>query len=146
MCRLELSIPENLGTAELMRRQGGNCAACRKQIPMPRGGLLSGTTIPSCHQHHHPPTLFVNFRLPPAMRWPPCADCNGIRLCINCRVMAPTLDSWDFKPYPVSSMAAEFLEAIYEQPMLCIGAVNPGLYARVPLLARVHEKRMRASK
>ena len=36
----------------------------------------------------------------------------------------------------VSAVAASFLESIRNQPMLCLGAVNPHIYARVPLLAK----------
>lgn len=41
-------------------------------------------------------------------------------------------------------MAAEFLEATADQPLLCLGAINPRLYARIPLLGRAHEMRRQA--
>jgi hypothetical protein len=46
----------------------------------------------------------------------------------------------------VSGLAADFLASIAEQPLLCIGAVNPGLYAVNPALARAHELRARTVK
>lgn len=41
-------------------------------------------------------------------------------------------------------MAAQYLAATADQPMLCIAAVNPGLYAAVPPLAEAHGLRQRA--
>ena len=46
----------------------------------------------------------------------------------------------------MSGLAADFLASIAEQPLLCIGAVNPGLYAVNPALARAHELRARTVK
>lgn len=41
-------------------------------------------------------------------------------------------------------MAAEYLAATADQPLLCVEAVNPGLYAAVPVLARAHDLRKQA--
>lgn len=41
-------------------------------------------------------------------------------------------------------MAAEYLVATAHQPVLCVGAVNPGLYAVVPSLAEAHCLRQQA--
>ena len=46
----------------------------------------------------------------------------------------------------MSAIAADFLASIATQPLLCIGAVNPGLYAVNPALARAHELRARTVK
>ena len=46
----------------------------------------------------------------------------------------------------VCDNAAEFLAATYRQPLLAVSAVAPGLYARVPTLARAHELRMKATR
>lgn len=59
---------------------------------------------------------------------------------------ASVLLDFSFAPKPVSCIAAEFLESIATRPLLCIGAVNPGLYARVPALTRAHELRVRTCK
>ncbi len=40
--------------------------------------------------------------------------------------------------------AVEFLGRTYRQPLLAVSAVAPGLYARVPTLARAHELRLKA--
>lgn len=41
-------------------------------------------------------------------------------------------------------MAAEYLAATADQAVLCIEAVNPGLYAAVPSLAEAHCLRQQA--
>ncbi len=46
----------------------------------------------------------------------------------------------------MSDVAADFLASVATQPLLCIGAVNPGLYAVNPALARAHELRARIVK
>lgn len=59
---------------------------------------------------------------------------------------ATVLHDWDFAKQPVCSLAAEYLASIQDKPLLCVGAVNPGLHARVPTLARAHDLRVRAYK
>ena len=36
------------------------------------------------------------------------------------------LHEWDFTRQPVSDHALDFLQSIYDQPLLCISAINPG--------------------
>lgn len=43
---------------------------------------------------------------------------------------ARVLHKWDFTPQPVCCAAADYLASIYEQPVLCVAAINPGLYTR----------------
>ncbi|KAG1347021.1 hypothetical protein COCNU_06G008500 [Cocos nucifera] len=50
---------------------------------------------------------------------------------------ARVLNLWDFSLYPVSQLAKAFLESIYDQPMLCVSAVNPFLFSKVPALLHV---------
>lgn len=57
---------------------------------------------------------------------------------------AAVLHHWDFSPRPVCTMAASFLEATANQPLLCVGAINPGLYASTPALGQAHELRQQA--
>ncbi|CAK9096547.1 Differentially expressed in FDCP 8 homolog B (DEF-8-B) [Durusdinium trenchii] len=38
---------------------------------------------------------------------------------------------WDFKPRPVSAFAAKFLDSVFVQPILCVSALNPRLFAQV---------------
>ncbi|KAG0485628.1 hypothetical protein HPP92_009707 [Vanilla planifolia] len=50
---------------------------------------------------------------------------------------ARVLHRWDFSLYPVSQLAKAYLESIYDQPMLCVSAVNPFLFSKVPALLHV---------
>ncbi|XP_077220151.1 phox (PX) domain-containing protein [Tasmannia lanceolata] len=50
---------------------------------------------------------------------------------------AKVLHLWDFSLYPVSQLAKAYLESIYDQPMLCVSAVNPLLFSKVPALLHV---------
>ena len=77
---------------------------------------------------------------------------TGMLYCLSCHtnasaiIPARVLHHWDFTRRPVSALAAEFLSSTASQPLLCVGAVNPGLYTRVPALARALELRSRAVK
>lgn len=77
---------------------------------------------------------------------------TGRLFCPECHVLtsriipAAVLRDFDFTRRPVSSLAAEYLDSIATQPLLCIGAVNPGLPARVPALAKASELRARTCK
>ena len=57
---------------------------------------------------------------------------HGLLYCPDCHrgdtaeVPACVLHEWDFTRYPICDFAIEFLASIYEQPLLCISAVNPG--------------------
>jgi hypothetical protein len=48
------------------------------------------------------------------------------------RVPAAVLHGWDFNLRPVCEMAADFLASIAQQPLLCVGAVNPGARLSLP--------------
>jgi hypothetical protein len=56
------------------------------------------------------------------------------------------LHHWEFAHRPVCCLVADYLDGLTDKPMLCIAAVNPGLLARVPVLARAQELRVKASK
>ena len=57
---------------------------------------------------------------------------------------AAVLHDWDFQLRPVCCMAAHYLAATAEQPLLCLEAVNPGLYDAVPSLQQAHRRRQQA--
>ncbi|XP_043724161.1 uncharacterized protein LOC122671129 [Telopea speciosissima] len=63
-----------------------------------------------------------------------CASCHTNDTAI---LPAKVLHFWDFTQYPVSQLAKSYLESIYDQPMLCVSAVNPFLVSRVPTLHHV---------
>ncbi|CAA6665534.1 unnamed protein product [Spirodela intermedia] len=50
---------------------------------------------------------------------------------------ARVLHHWDFSLYSVSQLAKAFLDSIYDQPMLCVSAVNPFLLSKVPALHQI---------
>lgn len=46
----------------------------------------------------------------------------------------------------MSVASKDYLKSIKSLPILCLGAVNPGLFARVPLLANVQSLRQKVVK
>ena len=48
---------------------------------------------------------------------------------------------WDFKQYPVANVCADYLSNIYEQPVICISALDPVLVEKNPLLTRLRSLR-----
>ena len=57
---------------------------------------------------------------------------------------AAVLHDWDFQLRPVCCMAAHYLAATADQPLMCLEAVNPGLYDAVPSLQQAHRLRQQA--
>ncbi|KAJ3695640.1 hypothetical protein LUZ60_001017 [Juncus effusus] len=71
-----------------------------------------------------------------------CATCHvGDVAVLPSRV----LHKWDFALYPVSQLAKAYLESIYDQPMLCVSAVNPFLFSKVPALLHIMTQRKKIS-
>ncbi|KAJ3691630.1 hypothetical protein LUZ61_020794 [Rhynchospora tenuis] len=68
---------------------------------------------------------------------------TGQLFCTACHVndtaVIPgrVLHGWDFTLYPVSQLAKAYLESINDQPMLCVSAVNPFLFSKVPALLHI---------
>ncbi|KAD4385714.1 hypothetical protein E3N88_25883 [Mikania micrantha] len=56
---------------------------------------------------------------------------------------ARVLHWWDFKEYPVSQLAKSYLDSIHDKPMLCVSAVNPFLFSKIPPLQHVINIRKR---
>ncbi|KAK8923453.1 hypothetical protein KSP39_PZI019610 [Platanthera zijinensis] len=67
-----------------------------------------------------------------------CASCHTNDTSV---LPARVLHHWDFTKYPVSQLAKAYLESIYDQPMLCVSAVNPFLFSKVPALLHVMDFR-----
>jgi Putative zinc-RING and/or ribbon len=63
---------------------------------------------------------------------PRACEYSGLLYCLDCHrndaavTPAAVLHAWDFSPRPVCCLAADFLASIHDQPLLCVGAVNPG--------------------
>jgi len=70
-----------------------------------------------------------------------CHSCHtGATACLP----AAVLRYWDFTPRPICTMAAEFLEATADQPLVCVDTINARLYASVPAVGQAHELRKQA--
>lgn len=80
---------------------------------------------------------------------PRLCEYSGQLFCSLCHtndtavLPARVLHHWDFTRYPVSQLAKSFLDSIYDQPMLCVSAVNPFLFSKVPTLQHVANVRNR---
>ncbi|KAJ0578330.1 putative Phox domain, multihem cytochrome, PX domain superfamily [Helianthus annuus] len=80
---------------------------------------------------------------------PRVCEYSGQVFCSSCHVNetailpARVLHWWDFKEYPVSQLAKSYLDSIHDKPMLCVGAVNPFLFSKVPPLQHVVNVRKR---
>ncbi|KAL6608116.1 hypothetical protein ACP70R_041179 [Stipagrostis hirtigluma subsp. patula] len=63
-----------------------------------------------------------------------CASCHTNDTAV---LPARVLHHWDFSLYPISQLAKAYLDSIYDQPMLCVSAVNPFLFSKVPALLNI---------
>lgn len=74
---------------------------------------------------------------------PRLCEYSGQLFCSSCHsndtavLPARVLHLWDFAEYPVSQLAKSYLDSIFDKPMLCVSAVNPFLFSRVPALQHV---------
>lgn len=103
--------------------QHGECYACRGAISAGRAALNRGRYC------HYTGRFF-------------CRRCfgQGWRSAILGRVV----HDWDFRELPVNRQSAEFLRAVAAEPVIDVAALNPRLYAAVPLLQDVRLVRRRA--
>ncbi|KAJ9568115.1 hypothetical protein OSB04_004081 [Centaurea solstitialis] len=66
-----------------------------------------------------------------------------VNTAVSAILPARVLHSWDFTEYPVSQLAKSYLDSIHDKPMLCVSAVNPFLFSKVPPLQHVINVRKR---
>ncbi|KAJ6387002.1 hypothetical protein OIU78_016853 [Salix suchowensis] len=101
-------------------------------------------TCAGCHKHFDDGmTLMRDFVQ--ALGWgkPRLCEYTGQLFCSSCHtnktavLPARVLHNWDFNEYPVSHLAKSYLDSIHEQPMLCVSAVNPLLFSKVPALHHI---------
>ncbi|XP_056611316.1 pleckstrin homology domain-containing family M member 3 isoform X2 [Triplophysa dalaica] len=107
-----LSILTCLAIEKGLTAQGFRCAGCQRPVGLSRGKAkvcsYSGWYYcPSCHQDN----LFL--------------------------IPARLLHNWDTNKHKVSKQAKEFLEFVYEEPLLDIQQLNPCLYEHCEALAAV---------
>ncbi|KAK1357844.1 PX domain-containing protein [Heracleum sosnowskyi] len=107
-------------------------------------------TCLGCHKHFDDGKTRIR-DLVQTLGWgkPRLCEYSGQLFCASCHtnetavLPARVLHSWDFTPYPVSQMAKYYLDSIHDQPMLCVSAVNPLLFSKVPALQLVTNVRKR---
>ncbi|XP_044477236.1 uncharacterized protein LOC123204570 [Mangifera indica] len=101
-------------------------------------------TCAGCHKHFDDGmTLIQDFVQTFGWGKPRLCEYTGQLFCSTCHtgdtavLPARVLHHWDFTRYPVSQLAKSYLDSVYDQPMLCVSAVNPFLYSKVPSLQHV---------
>lgn len=107
-------------------------------------------TCSGCHKHFDDGRTRIQ-DLVQTLGWgkPRLCEYSGQLFCASCHtnetavLPARVLHSWDFTQYPVSQMAKYYLDSIHDQPMLCVSAVNPLLFSKVPALQHVTNVRKR---
>ncbi|URE15671.1 DUF4206 domain containing protein [Musa troglodytarum] len=105
---------------------------------------LQHYTCAGCHKHLDAgKTLLRDLVQTLGWKKPRFCEYTGQLFCATCHtndtsvLPAKILHFWDFCLYPVSQLAKAYLESIYDQPMLCVSAINPLLFSKVPALLHV---------
>lgn len=132
-CRLQLQLPLRRTDSELFELQRGVCPGCREQLPP-----LQTKKAPSLSSY-----FWGTSKLPRRCCYTNllyCQKCHNNGVAI---LPSRVLHKWDFSLKPVCALANDYLASIYARPVLCVGAVNPGLFARVPTLARAQSLRQK---
>ncbi|GMH33651.1 hypothetical protein BSKO_01485 [Bryopsis sp. KO-2023] len=118
---------------ELVAMQGGLCPGCSSLLP-----------------DFPPPKSFTSyFWRSSASSGPLKCHYTNLLYCNKCHknetevIPADVLHNWDFTEKAVCIASKEYLASIKTQPLLCLGVINAGLFARVPLLARVQSLRQK---
>lgn len=121
---LVLEIKPHKSMRQLLEAQHYRCAGCHRQLD-------TGKTLLR--------------EIVQTLGWnkPRLCEYTGQLFCASCHTSdtavlpARVLNLWDFSLYSVSQLAKAYLESIYDQPMLCVTAVNPFLFSKVPALLQV---------
>ncbi|XP_042379099.1 uncharacterized protein LOC121971752 [Zingiber officinale] len=105
---------------------------------------LQHYTCAGCHKHlDYGRTLLRELVQTLGWNKPRFCEYTGQLFCASCHandtsvLPAKVLHRWDFSLYPVSQLAKAYLESIYDKPMLCVSAMNPFLFSKVPALLHV---------
>ncbi|CAL9149622.1 uncharacterized protein LOC103974793 isoform X1 [Musa acuminata AAA Group] len=105
---------------------------------------LQHYTCAGCHKHLDAgKTLLRDLVQTLGWKRPRFCEYSGQLFCATCHtndtsvLPAKILHLWDFSLYPVSQLAKAYLDSIYDQPMLCVSAINPFLFSKVPALLHV---------
>ncbi|KAJ8283012.1 hypothetical protein COCON_G00055310 [Conger conger] len=113
-----LGILTRLAVEKGLTNQSFRCAGCQRPVGLSRGKAkvcrYSGWYY--CHSCHDDDLFLIPARL---------------------------VHNWDTTRHKVSKQAKEFLEFVYEEPLLDVARLNPGLYAHCEGLAAVLRLRQR---
>uniref|UniRef100_A0A0D6QVH4 PX domain-containing protein n=1 Tax=Araucaria cunninghamii TaxID=56994 RepID=A0A0D6QVH4_ARACU len=131
--RLIIQIHPHKSVKQLLEEQHYSCAGCYKHLNIEKGLMQE----------------FVQ-----TLGWgkPRFCEYTGQLFCTSCHsnetavLPARVLQRWDFTSYPVSQLAKAYLDSIYDQPMLCVSAVNPFIFSKVLVLVHVMEMRKKLSR
>jgi hypothetical protein len=112
--KYDRSLAEKVHKKDALKKQNGLCAECR--APLSRGLLSAGYA--ACE---YSGTLC-------------CKNChNGDRRMIPARVVW----MWDLDPAPVCKRVADTLDLHFNEPIVCLSAINPGLFDTVKDLQKL---------
>ncbi|XP_015688360.1 uncharacterized protein LOC102722172 isoform X2 [Oryza brachyantha] len=111
-------------TRQLLELQHYNCAGCHRHLDAGRTMLQELVQTIGWHKPRFCAYTGQLF----------CASCHTNDTAV---LPAKVLHHWDFSLYPISQLAKAYLDSIYDQPMLCVSAVNPFLFAKVPALLNI---------
>ncbi|XP_057858996.2 uncharacterized protein LOC131067845 isoform X1 [Cryptomeria japonica] len=131
--RLIVQTHPHKSLKQLLEEQHYSCAGCYKHLDIAKGLMEE----------------FVQ-----TLGWgkPRLCEYTGQLLCTSCHLNetsvlpAQVLQHWDFTPRPVCQLSKAYLDSIYDQPMLCVSAVNPFIFSKLPLLVHVMEMRKKLSR
>lgn len=131
--RLNLQIHPCKPFKQLLESQHYLCAGCYKQLDVANSlieGFVQNIISSKPRLCEYMGQLF-------------CTSCHSNETAV---LPAWVLQLWDFTPRPVSQLAKTYLDSIYEQPMLCVSAINPYILSKAPVLVHAMEMRKKLSK
>jgi hypothetical protein len=139
--RLHFDLLPSCSEQQLWNRQAGRCMGCHQTLqsmpqqpqrgaqsdgrPAPSGGGTAAGNLWGGSSTSAPPALGPRVCCYTGGLY--CSDCHRRQTAV---LPSRVLRSWDFVPRPVCCVAFDYLFAIRDQPLLCITAINPGLYTR----------------
>lgn len=131
--RLNVQIHPCKPFKQLLETQHYLCAGCYKQLDIANSliqGFVQNIMLGKPRLCEYMGQLF-------------CTSCHSNETAV---LPSWVLQMWDFTPRPVSQLAKTYLDSIYDQPMLCVSAINPYILSKVPVLVHAMEMRKKLSK
>lgn len=132
-CRLSVDLPTEQSNEALMEEQQGKCAGCFAALPVITSSWGLSSYLPRSSRSKNARKCLYTNRLY-------CHTCHGNDLEV---IPSCVLHNWDFTGKPVCKASKEYLVSIKTKPLLSLVSTNPGMYARVPLLANVQSMRQK---